>query len=44
MARVGILLRGGPIHPLAAMPEEVREMRCLLTMVAGEIVHPDGGA
>jgi predicted amidohydrolase YtcJ len=25
--------------PLGATPEEVREMRCLLTMVAGEIVH-----
>ncbi|HEU0054687.1 MAG TPA: amidohydrolase [Longimicrobium sp.] len=25
--------------PLAASPDEVREMRCLLTMVAGEVVH-----
>ncbi|MBW3628153.1 MAG: amidohydrolase [Gemmatimonadetes bacterium] len=28
--------------PLQAPPEEVREMRCLLTMVGGEIVHRDG--
>jgi predicted amidohydrolase YtcJ len=28
--------------PLRAAPEEVRGMRCLLTMVAGEIVHRDG--
>ena len=28
--------------PLSAAPGEVREMRCLLTMVAGEIVHRDG--
>jgi len=30
--------------PLTAAPEEVREMRCLLTMVAGEIVHGETGA
>ncbi|HEX5726691.1 MAG TPA: amidohydrolase [Longimicrobiaceae bacterium] len=28
--------------PLRASPEELREMRCLLTMVAGEVVHREG--
>lgn len=30
--------------PLAATPEELRAMRCLLTMVGGETVHRDGAA
>jgi predicted amidohydrolase YtcJ len=36
-----LLIRGGRIAALGAYTE-VREMRCLLTMVAGEIVHRDG--
>lgn len=30
--------------PLAASPEELREMRCLLTVVGGEVVHRAEGA
>jgi predicted amidohydrolase YtcJ len=30
--------------PLGARPEELRTMRCLLTMVGGEVVHREGGA
>lgn len=31
------------VDPLAASPEELRAMRCLLTMVAGEVVHREAG-
>ena len=48
-ARRGCLLPGRDADlvawdrdPLVAPPQEVREMRCLLTMVAGEIVHREG--
>ena len=32
------------VDPLAATPEELRGMRCLLTVVGGETVHRDGAS
>ena len=35
-----VLLIADRIHPLAAAPERIRELRCRATRVAGEGVHP----